>query len=39
LQGAYRQEEPVRPRITDFAVYLEEHESRATGLAGAAYVS
>jgi len=38
LQGAYQQEEAVRPRMSDFAAYLEEHESRAAGLAGAAYV-
>jgi threonine synthase len=39
LQGAYGQEQAVRPRMSDFAAYLEERESRAAGLAGAAYVS
>ena len=43
LQGAYAQNTTVRPRMADFAAYLEEQESRATGqalgLAGAAYVS
>jgi threonine synthase len=43
LQGAYAQETAVRPRMSDFAAYLEEQESRAAGqslgLAGAAYVS
>jgi threonine synthase len=43
LQGAYAQEAAVRPRMSDFAAYLEEQESRAAGqslgLAGAAYVS
>jgi threonine synthase len=37
LQGAYQQQEPVRPRISDFAAYLEEHESQTTALAGATY--
>ncbi len=43
LQGAYAREAAVRPRMSDFSAYLEEHESRASGqvlgLAGAAYVS
>jgi threonine synthase len=43
LHGAYAQDAAVRPRMADFAAYLEEQESRTTGqvlsLAGAAYVS
>jgi len=38
LQGAYGQDVAVRPRMSDFAAYLEEQEGRAAGLAGAAYV-
>src|ERR1700678_1532306 len=37
LQGAYEQHAPVRPRMADFAAYLEEQQGAA--LAGAAYVS
>src|SRR5580693_4296811 len=37
LQGAYAQEPAVRPRMSDFAAYLEEQQGAA--LAGAAYVS
>jgi threonine synthase len=39
LQGAYQQDAAVRPRMSDFAAYLEEQEGRAAGLAGAVYVS
>ena len=35
LQGAYAQEPAVRPRMADFAAYLEEQQ--AAGLAGVAY--
>jgi threonine synthase len=35
LQGAYAQEPAVRPRMADFAAYLEEQQS--VGLAGVAY--
>ena len=35
LQGAYAQEPAVRPRMADFAAYLEEQQS--VGLAGGAY--
>ncbi|WP_263352817.1 threonine synthase [Acidicapsa acidisoli] len=38
LQGAYAQDAAVRPRMSDFAAYLEEQEGRAAGLAGAVYV-
>jgi threonine synthase len=37
LQGAYEQGTAVRPRMSDFAAYLEEQQG--TALAGAAYVS
>jgi threonine synthase len=37
LQGAYEQGVAVRPRMSDFAAYLEERESQTAGLAGAAY--
>ena len=41
LQGAYAQHAAVRPRMADFAAYLEQRqeEQQATSLAGAAYVS
>ena len=41
LQGAYAQHAAVRPRMADFAAYLEQQqeEQQATSLTGAAYVS
>jgi threonine synthase len=39
LQGAYQQHAAVRPRLSDFAAYLEEQENPSASLAGAAYVS
>jgi threonine synthase len=38
LQGAYEQGIAVRPRMTDFAAYLDEQESHSGNFAGAAYV-
>ena len=37
LQGAYEQHAAVRPRMADFAAYLEEQEARAAGVAGVTY--